>query len=252
MLIKLDADMATTFKSYYSTYQASAGTNLRTSLTAVANQLDADTGLSYTSFASDIVGFGSDFISTQEAFNVIILDLNNDPVVYDKTYLQSTGTVVYEILITNVNTFNTQITLNYEVPLVVGPIILYKQIPTSLTWAPHHFGDPSMVKHVSESTILYENADFSAATLGYSSDLSPGFDTIPVVGEGTGAWGSFNWGSGTWGGLEDSRPTRTYVPVNKQRCRFINGEISHNNALELFYIYGISYTFSPISNRAYR
>ncbi len=251
LLTKLDSDSSLN-QHDYSTLNVTSGSNLRGTLTNLALKLDTDSGLSVHTYAASISGYSSSFVDTQLAFNVIVNLLNADPNIYSKTYRTSVGTTEYEILVSNVNTFNFQIILAYEVPLIVGPVVRFKQIPITIVWAPHHFGDPSMLKHVSESTILYENVNFTEASIGFSSDLSPGFDSYPIFGEGTGAFGSFTWGSNTWGGLESSRPTRTYIPVSKQRCRFINGQLTHNNAFELFSIYGISFTFSPISSRGYR
>ncbi len=251
LLTKLDSDPSLN-QHNYSTLAVSSGSNLRTSLTALATKLDTDSGLANHTYSTDISGFGSTFIDCQDAYNVIIDNLNSDPNVFTKNYLISTGTVRYEVLIDSVNAPAGQIILVESTPLIIGVITRYKQIPTSITWNSHHFGDASMMKHVSESTILFENADFSQAVASYSSDLSPGFDSIDVDGEGTGAWGSFVWGSGTWGGDGSSRPVRTFVPVKKQRCRYISGKFSHNNTFELYSVFGISFTFSQISARAYR
>jgi hypothetical protein len=45
---------------------------------------------------------------------------------------------------------------------------------------------------------------------------------------------------------------RTYIPANKQRCRFIQAYFAHNSAREKWAIFGISYTLRVLSERAYR
>lgn len=252
LLLQLDNDNALHTKNYYSLYIASAGMNLRNSLSTLASALDSDAGLATHTYVSSISGFGTDFVSTQEAFNTITNLLNNDANTRIKNYITSSGTVIYEAQVVSVNTGTNLITLNYSVPFIAGPVIQYVSIDSSVIWAPHGFGDVSMLKHISESTVLFDTVSFSDATLSYASDLSPGYEPIPVQGEGSGTWGSFDWGSITWGGSGTSRPFRTLIPVNKQRCRYINGSFEHNRAFEKYSIYGISYTYAPVSARAYR
>ncbi len=255
LLTKLDGDPSLNQHDYYDVLGVVAGANLRISLTDLAVKLDTDSGLSIHTYEADISGFGDTFVDCQDAYNVIIDNLNNDPNIFTKNYLQSTGTVRYEVLVESVNVNSGQLIVVQYTPLIVGLTTRYKQIQTSVTWNSHHFGDASMMKQVSESTILFENANFSEAIAGYASDLSPGFDNITVDGEGTGIWGgtiATPWGTGTWGGDGSSRPVRTFIPVKKQRCRYISGKFTHNNTFELYSVFGISYTFSPISSRGYR
>lgn len=251
LLTKLDSDTSLN-QHNYSILNVVSGGNLRTSLTNLAIKLDSDSGLANHTYEADISGFGDTFIDCQNAYNVIITDLNIDPNIFTKNYIESIGIVRYEVLVNNVNINSGQLIIAEPTPLIVGDITRYKQIPTSVTWNSHHFGDASMMKQITESTILFENMDFSEAIASYASDLSPGFDGITVDGEGTGTWGSSIWGNGTWGGDGSSRPIRTFIPVKKQRCRYISGKFTHNNTFELFSIFGISYTFSPISSRGYR
>lgn len=252
LLKYIDTDPGLTDKNYFSTLGAVAGTNLRASLTNLAAKLDADPGIVTPGFSAAISGFTDSFIDTQDAFNVIVNMLILDAGTFHKDYNESNGTVEYEVGVDAVNTQINAITLDYAAPLIPGPIIHYKKIRSLVVWAPHHFGDPSMLKQVSESTIIFENVAFSQAMAAYSSDLSTGFKSILIVGEGTGIWGGFDWGQVVWGGEGSSRPFRTYIPRDKQRCRYINGRWIHDAAFEEYSIFGISYTFSPISSRGYR
>jgi len=252
LLTRLDTDAGLT-QSNYETLDAAAGFNLRNSVSALATKLDSDSGaISTAGYVSSISAFTSSFSDTQAAFNVIVGLLNTGTYTRIKNYMTSTGTITYEDIVESINPKTFAITLLYPMPFIAGPITLYESIDCSIEWAPHHFGDASMLKHVSESTMLFENTDFTSAVASYASDLSPGLESIDFNGSGNGAWGQFNWGDIEWGGLGSSRPFRTYVPLNKQRCRFIYGEFEHNIAFESFAIFGISFSFQPISNRAYR
>lgn len=252
LLKYMDTDMGLLDKNYFSSLGAMAGTNLRDLLTSLATKIDNDPGIATPGYAAAISGFGSSFIDTQNAFNVIVGRLNVDANTHHHSYLTSVNTVEYEVPVSSTNSFTKVITMEYAAPIIAGPIVIYKHIDSSVTWVPHHFGDASMLKQVSESTLLFETMDFTQAIASFSSDLSPGFESIPFPGEGTGIWGGFSWGDDTWGGEGTSRPFRTYVPANKQRCRYINGQFEHGSTFEDYAIFGISYTFSPISSRAYR
>jgi hypothetical protein len=248
----MDTDHGLVDSNYLSTLGASSGSNLRSILTNLAVKIDADPGIATPGYAAAIAAYTDSFADTQSAYNVIVARLNADANTSHKNYSSSTGTVGYEVTVTDTNEFNDTITVSYAAPFVQGPITLYKKITSSVIWVPHHFGDPTMMKHVSESTILFETMTFSTAVASFSSDLSTGFEPITIPGEGNGTWGSFDWGQTNWGGEGTSRPFRTLIPVKKQRCRYINGKFLHDAAFENYAIFGISFTFSPISNRGYR
>lgn len=249
LIYRLDQDLGLNQKNY-NTLTTAAGANLRSAVTALANKLDTDIGLNTHGYAAAIVGYGSSFLETQQAFNVVVGMLIADANTRIKTYPYSTGSTEYEVPVSSVSGIN--IILVYPVPLIAGTITQYKRFISSVVWNPHSMGDPSMLKQVSESTLLFKTMNFTKAEAAYSSDLSPGFDTVPITGEGTGIWGGFAWGMATWGGSGSSRPYRTFIPRNKQRCRFINGRFKHSGAFEAYSIYGISYTYTSISNRGYR
>jgi len=252
LLRRLDMDAGLDYDQYYDTLNVSSGVNLRTSLTSLATQLDADAGLATHTYVASISGYGSTFQDCQDAFNVIVGLLNADANTRIKNYKTSSGTVRLEAPIDSVNNTLFTVTLKYALPLIVGEVIHYKKIDTEVTWAPHHFGDASLLKQVTESTLLFENVAFTDASANYASDLSPGFELTSFSGEGTGIWGGFDFGEVTFGGAGSSRPLRTFIPVKKQRCRYISGQFTHSVALEEFSVLGISYTYSPISSRAYR
>lgn len=252
LLKRIDTDTGLNQKDYFSTLQAFAGYELRDSLTLLATKLDSDSGLASHAYVASIAPYTNSFSDTQAAFNVIVGLLNTDANTRIKNYATSIGTVSFEVPVVAVNALLSKITLAYLVPFIAGTVVQYVRIDSSVVWVPHHFGDASLLKHVSESTILFENVDFTEATASYSSDLSPGFEAIPIMGEGTGIWGFFDWGQVVWGGEGTSRPFRTLVPANKQRCRYINGQFAHRAAFEKYAVFGISYTFTPISSRAYR
>ena len=118
--------------------------------------------------------------------------------------------------------------------------------------APQHFGDPSMMKQVSEGTIVFDGNNFFDATVAYSTDLSKDFEERKFTGQGTGFWGGFVDGCAAWGGDGTDVPYRTLIPRQKQRCRYMTVRFSHNNAREDFTVLGMSLDARPLSTRAYR
>lgn len=192
------------------------------------------------------------FPEIQAAFNIIIDTINNDSGALFSNYPQSLNTFEFECLVVSTITNSNEVIVQFSLPLVVGPATLYKGIIANVTYVPEHFGDPSLLKQVSEGTFMFENSNFSVATVGYKTDLSPGIETIEFSKFGKGNWGQFVWGEQNWGGGFSGVPFRTYIPVGKQRCRYIQSYFLHNSAREKWAILGISLTLRGISQRAYR
>lgn len=194
----------------------------------------------------------TNFAEAQGAFNAIVIMLNNDDTVTYQNYLQSTGIKEYEVLILGKARNTTDVIMQFAIPLMEGPITVFKGINVTLQYAPETFGDVSMLKQITESTVIFEDGNFSRGTVGYRSDLSPGFEVIDFTKSGKGDFSFFIWSQHNWGGGFSGVPLRTYIPRQKQRCRYIQMQFLHNSSREKFSLYGYSYTFRPISERAYR
>lgn len=192
------------------------------------------------------------FQEAQGAFNTIVKKLNDDLGVSYQNYAESIGSKEFEVLIIDKALNTTDVFMQFSMPFIEGPITVYKGIPCQVHYAPETFGDTSILKQVQESTIIFEDSNFSRATVGFRSDLSPGFEEIPFLKSGKGDFGYFIWNQHNWGGGFSGVPLRTYIPRQKQRCRYIQLEFLHDSSRERFSLYGFSYTFRPVSERAYR
>ena len=196
----------------------------------------------------------NNFRDMQVCFNLIVTALNTDSGVFYTNYPLSSGTIDFEVPILSLVSSTNTITVKTPMVFIFGDITLYKAIPSVVIWNPLFFGDPSVTKQVREGTMIFENSNFSKVTLSYGTDMSPSF--APVIFEGPGLsvgdWGYFDWGSVNWGGIAAPIPLRTYIPMAKQRCRFMNVKFSHNVAFEKYAIYGLSLTFRIISSRGYK
>ena len=252
ILTKLDQDGGVIETDYYTLFVLSGG-NLRNALVSLANKLDADPGVNDTNYFTLISGYSSSFIDLQIAFNIIINKLNSDIGVSFSNYPLSSGTVEFEAIILSVNQQLASITLENEFPFIEGLVTTFESINTEFSWCPQTFGDPSVLKQISESTVLFDKTTFSELTLSFSSDLSPGFESPPMfIGSGNGIYGSGVYGEHNYGGAGNSIPFRTYVPRNKQRCRYLICKVNHNTARESYAIYGLSLSGAITSTRAYK
>lgn len=249
LINKLDTDPGTSIS--YTPYLGIPGSDLGSQLILLAIGLDSDPNL-MGGYSAAISGFPDTFMANQEAFNVIVNLLNIDPGTRFHNYTLSIGTAEWEDLVAAINTVKNTITLKYALPYIAGPITIYKAISSNIQWAPQHCGDPSMLKHFSEGTLMVQNMSFDSAIMSYASDLNTGPVPTPFSGEGADTWGGVAWGSTTWGGDGTSRPFRTYIPVPIQKCRFIQPSFDHDNAFRTYSIFGVSYTWQPISSRGYR
>lgn len=252
LLTKLDLDNGVNDQDYYNTFNVSAGVNLRNQLTDLAIKLDADAGIVSSAFVSSISGFGTSFSETQEAFNTIVNILNTDAGVQFSNYKLSQGTVLQESQIESINNVFGTVTLQYNLPLVEGLIKTYQHIPVSITWNVQPLGDPEVYKQVSEGKFIFQQTNFTKAIASFASDISPSFESTEFFKQGNGLFGYVEGDADTFGGGGDKTPFRTYIPRNKQRCRYIIPKIEHRIAREQFRVLGYNLTFTPYSLKAYR
>lgn len=189
------------------------------------------------------------FKDIQACFNLIIERLNDDEGAFFANYDTSDDRVEFEAVVIKVNRNNNTIDLSANLPILFGEVTVYKAFKTTIIWNPAFFGDPTMDKQVREGTMIFENSNFSKVFISYSSDQSPSFEETEFHGMGIGDWGQFAWGGVNWGGVGAPIPLRTYIPLEKQRCRFINVKFDHKVAFENYSIYGLSLTYRAYNIR---
>lgn len=251
-LTQLDGDPGVNDSDYLSTLGVEAGSNLRVAVDNLAIKLDSDTGVNDTDYAASITGTDT-FAATQSDFNIIVNKLNADDGVFFVTYDESTDSVPVEgVVIEVLEDIANTVIVNFAFPFIQGEIVHFKAIETTVTYAPQVMGNVTTHKQVSEGTFLFENNNFTQAIAGYKSDLSPFIEEIPFNGDGVGDWGQFNWGAINWGGISGAKPLRTLVPLQKQRCRFIQPQFKHKVAFEKYSLFGIGLEVREFSVRAYR
>jgi hypothetical protein len=189
------------------------------------------------------------FEDVQVCYNLIVNRLNTDPGVYYTNYLESSGYVDYELVVKNKTVVGNLLHFDAVQDFMAGEAYILDSIESIVIYNPQFFSDPSVEKQVSEGTFMFENSNFSLVTVSYASDKSPSFVSIDFEKDGNGDFGGFSWGNINFGGVAAPIPLRTYIPMAKQRCRFINVKFKHKVALEKFSLYGVSLTFRPYNIR---
>ncbi len=207
-----------------------------------------------------------DVQDVKASYDGMITLLNNDAGVTYSNYMHILNDTSQEAIVTNVNPLNKRITLNNALDLFTGPFTIFKAINSMIQWGPQTFGDPLNLKHVRESTLMFENKAFTSGILSFSSDLLPAFIDVPfgalgngifgytgIPGTVTGTPGKTGFGYNFFGGAGNSAPFRTYIPRDVQRCRFLNCKFTNHVAREKYSLFGLTLTAEiGQSSKAYR
>jgi len=194
----------------------------------------------------------NNFEDMRTCYNEIISKLNADAGPAFSNYTPITNTTLIEAIVVDVNYTTRYVTLNLELPFIVGALKSYEAIVSRFTYAPDHFGDPVSFKHFRELTIMFLSKAFTSAKVRVASDLLPQLLEIPFNGDGNGIFGYTGFGEGFFGGASHAVPFRTYVPRPCQRARYLVIQFEHAVAREQYGVTGVSITGESYSIRAYR
>lgn len=196
---------------------------------------------------------GQNFADLRVCYNSVVNKLNTDSGVSFSNYRLNTNDTIQESIITDISIVTKQLTVNVALDYLVGDIVIYKAIQSVVQYSPITMGDPLMLKHMREATLMLETRNITTATMSFASDLLP--ELIPVAFnlDGNGIFGHNSFGGGYFGGLSNSAPFRTFIPRQCQRCRFIVVKFEHKVAREDYRLLGITLTGEVgQSTRAYR
>lgn len=194
-----------------------------------------------------------DFEDIKTCYNEITTLLNEDLTLNFANYRPIDTYTLQEAIITNVNRVTRKITVNIELEFIVGAATIYKAITSRFTYAPCTFGDPLMLKQLSEATVMFETRTLTSASIAFATDLLPDFIPVNFNLDGNGIFGHSKFGEGFFGGTSNSAPFRTYVPRQCQRCRYIVVKYEHSTAREDYRILGITVSGNiGQSTRAFR
>lgn len=249
LLLKLDLDYRLDDKDYYSSLAISAGAAMNNALASVITKVSNDDTIgSYTAPSGSNI-----FTVLRDEFNTFMDELNASAGTFFATYRKYTDLIPFESVILSISSGLNQITLLDSLPLIQGEITIFDNIAVEVEWSPESVGDVSLQKQFREATIMFDQFNFSSGEFSFRSDLSDNYEGMEFFAEGNGSYGSQTFGESTYGGYANQVPHRTYVPRNKQRCRFLNLRFVHKAARERFAITGYSVTFNgSTSERAYK
>jgi len=233
-------------KDYYRNFNINPGDSLQGRLSELITQLDSDIGSSY------LVAYSTDILIFQTQFDTLVNNLNLNTTLLHSNYIPSSGLIEYELFVVDIDQTQSTVTVGLMQPIVTGPITHFESINCTVVYSPYFFGEPALLKHVRDATMMFVTATLTRGNLSYNTDLSTNFEGVDFGMEGTGNWGTWIYDSITWGGEGTARPFRTLIPRKKQRCRFIRSRFKHKAAFDEFRILGISYTFEANSERAYK
>lgn len=258
LLNKLDIDVFLSDTDYSSSLAAVGGDNLYLKVDSLINKIAFDAGrlaqagahssATYTALSPT----SSTFVALKNNYNSVITLLNSDTGVGYANYQELDNDTTQEAVIISVNNITKQITLNTELEYIVGPMTVFNAIESTITYAPFTFNDPLSLKQIREATLMFINKAFTNAMMSFASDLLPSDSEIEFNGDGSGIFGHQSFGSNFFGGTSHGAPFRTYVPRNKQRCRYLICKFTHKIAREQYGILGLTLTGEATSTRAYR
>ncbi len=218
-----------------------------------ATSFSIDRTVTVAGTAGSFTTVEEDFRDVSACYNKIIAKLNDDTVVQMSNYDENESTTVQETIVNDVDYLTNIATVDIALPFVAGNLKVYKAIQRVFTYSPMVFDDPLSWKHLRQTTLLFENKNFTRATLFFATDLLPAFVETGITGLGPGIFGFADFGEGFFGGLANSTPSRTLIPRNCARCRYLVVKFEHNIARETFAIFGITIVGNVnVSDRAYR
>ena len=144
--------------------------------------------------------------------------------------------------------FDLTLSNNYQYQL--DDAVIYTPIDKLIEWFPITCNNPSFFKHFREITFMFLDASFRKLYFSVYSDSSPDSEETEIIATSLGAWGYGGWGKLPWGGeLGGRQAIRSYIPLEKSRCRWLDLSLSSNQALTQFSVSGISLMYSVASER---
>jgi hypothetical protein len=201
---------------------------------------------------ADVQTVVDDFRDIQYCFNELVDHLNDDTGVFFGNYIKAEGFQDFEIVIDAVDRPNATVEVSQLQDFIFGEAYILNSIATTFTYNPQFMGDPSVEKQFSEGTFHFEDTNFSTVQVSYATDKSPSYDEIEFFRKGNGDFGMFTYGTVNFGGISAPVPLRTYIPLDKQRGRFISIKFDHRIALENYALLGVNVNFRPYATRSYR
>lgn len=193
----------------------------------------------------------ADFADEQYAVTIDSVDSATEVTLADASDVAVGMTLVQgarKALILEIN--SDTLTLSSASGLTADAAIVYTPILNRLQWAPIDAENPGILKQFSELSLFFRNAAFAEIDAIFSTNISLGNFTVPIVNNSTQGWGQLPWGSFPWGSPRGGQNTlRTYVPRDKQRASWLKLTLQTEEAFTGFSLQGVSLIYNQMSSR---
>jgi hypothetical protein len=145
---------------------------------------------------------------------------------------------------------STNIVVDKVVTWSLAAAIILSPIPAEIQWAPLTGGNAGLTKQFRDILIFFRQADFDEIDIFFKSNFITQAQHVFLSPVRSGSWGEFPWGEEPWGGGPPLiQPIRTYIPLETQRCNWLDISISHSQADTVFALCGFSVMFNNVSSR---
>lgn len=152
--------------------------------------------------------------------------------------------------ITAIDTVNNKFTLSTSVIYEIYNAKVYTPIKKTIEWYPITCNNPSFFKHFREITFIFLDARFRDLSFDVYTDSSPDKENTIIKATSLYAWGYGQWGVFAWGGDVGGRQAiRSYIPLEKSRCRWLDLSLNSEQAFTQFIVSGVSLMYSVASER---
>lgn len=184
-------------------------------------------------------------IITSEAYSIVVNSIPDEAQVGDSVVQGNTTSVI-----TAIDTLHHTLTLATDEIYNVANSTIYTPIKKTIEWFPLTCQNPAFFKHFREITFMFLEAKFKNLSFTVYSDSSPDAEETKIEATSLGAWGYGGWGNLPWGGDVGGRQAiRSYIPLEKSRCRWLDLTLTSNQAFTQFAVSGISLMYSLASER---
>ena len=237
--------------SYYDAFGVTEKSEIGAALISFATAMDtAESDTTYADILAAIPGSTPAIIL--ERFNAVVEGMNIDGNLDQSTFPTVDQTPTFYTFVESIDTTLNTIIVEDYLDFEVGAVTTYEAIPTLITWAPNHAGNPAIWKHFREGNLLFADTICRKIEIGYASDVSRNFQSDTFTDNSLAGWGIIEWGVNPWGSDPEPRPYRTYIPRTKQRSRYLNAQFSHCRAFENYLLNGLSISYDNLTERVTR
>lgn len=192
---------------------------------------------------------------SDESIAVNITAISGDTLTLDDVGNVTVGDAIYQSssavsIVTDINVSTKIVTMATTLTSwSVAAATILPAIDCLIEWLPNAAGNPGYYRQWSEAVLMFKQNIFNNANFNFYSEISSAIDSVPVTGSSSGGWGQFGWGQQPWGGLVRTKPFRTYVPLEKQRCDLLSVQFQCRNTWAQFQVEGISTIMHTIGSR---